>query len=173
MAFDIKRRGKLTYYYRASRPVFSFVVTEALPDGDLKVYLAGLTGGESATRNLGLSDTATMDPDKEIPRVFQTWESWLKEAGVCDSIAELDFIEMHAFGCQPKSPGPLSDPAGYAAELARLRSAYARAYAAYFREHLPEHGLPARFTVHVMDVPDPVASYEFYTTALLQRAQKK
>ena len=102
MAFDIKRRGKLTYYYRAGRPVFSFVVTEALPDGDLRVYLAGLTGGESATRNLGLSDTATMDPDKEIPRVFQTWESWLKEAGVCGSIQELDFIEMHAFGCQPK-----------------------------------------------------------------------
>jgi hypothetical protein len=173
MAFDIKRRGKLTYYYRANRPVFSFVVTEALPDGDLKVYLAGLTGGESATRNLGLPDTATMDPDKEIPRVFQTWESWLKEAGVCDSIKDLDFIEMHAFGCQPKTPSPVSNPAGYAAEVERLRSAYARAYAAYFRDHLPEHGLPARFTVHVIDVPDPTASYEFYTTALLQRALEK
>ncbi len=169
MAFDIKRRGKLTYYYRANRPVFSFIVTEALPDGDLKVYLAGLTGGESATRNLGLSDTATMDPDKEIPRVFQTWESWLKEAGVCNSITALDFIEMHVFGCQPKSPSPLADPAGYAAELERLRAGYARAYAAYFRDHLPEHGLPARFTVHVIDVPDKAASYEFYTTALLQR----
>lgn len=173
MAFDIKRRGKLTYYYRANRPVFSFIVTEALPDGDLKVYLAGLTGGESAARNLGLPDTATMDPDKEIPRVFQTWESWLKEAGVCDSIAELDFIEMHVFGCQPKSPSPITDPAGYAAEVNRLREAYARAYAAYFREHLPEHGLPVRFTVHVVDVPDKAASYEFYTTALLQRGGKK
>ncbi|MCX7886207.1 MAG: hypothetical protein N3B01_02975 [Verrucomicrobiae bacterium] len=173
MAFDIKRRGKLTYYYRAERPVFSFIVTEELPDGDLKVYLAGLTGGESATRNLGLPDTATMDPDKEIPRVFQTWESWLKEAGVCNSIAELDFIEMHVFGCQPKSPNPLTDPAGYAAELNRLREAYARAYAAYFRNHLPDHGLPARFTVHVIDVPDKAASYEFYTTALLQRGARK
>ncbi len=170
MAFDIKRRGKLTYYYRANRPVFSFIVTETLPDGDLKVYLAGLTGGESATRNLGLKDTATMDPDREIPRVFQTWESWLKEAGVCSSIQELDFIEMHAFGCQPKTPSPVSNPAGYAAELERLRTAYARAYAAYFRDHLPEHGLPARFTVHVIDVPDQEASYEFYTTALLQRS---
>lgn len=169
MAFDIRRRGKLTYYYRADRPVFSFVVTEALADGDLRVYLAGLTGGESATRNLGLPDTASMDPDREIPRVFQTWEAWLKEAGVCKSIAELDFIEMHAFGCQPKSPSPWADPAGCAAEVERLRAAYARAYAAYFRDNLPDHGLPARFTVHVVDVPDKVASYEFYTTALLQR----
>lgn len=173
MAFDIKTRGKLTYYYRADRPVFSFVITEALPDGDLRVYLAGLTGGESATRNLGLADTATMDPDREIPRVFQTWESWLREAGVCDSIAALDFIEMHAFGCQPKQPSPLTDPAGYAAEKERLRSAYARAYAAFFRDNLPEHGLPARFTVHVIDVPDKAASYEFYTTALLQRSLTK
>lgn len=173
MAFILKRRGKLTYYYREDRPVFSFVVTEALPDGDFKVHLAGLTGGESATRSLGLADTATMAPDEEIPRVFQTWESWLKEAGVCDSIADLDFIEMHAFGCQPKSPSPLTDPAGYAAELERLRVAYARAYAAYFRHHLPEHGLPVRFTVHVVDVPDKSASYEFYTTALLQRPLKK
>jgi hypothetical protein len=170
MAFDIKQRGKLAYYFRAERPMFSFVVTEALPDGDLKVYLAGLTGGESATRNLGLADTATMDPDREIPRVFQTWEAWLKEAEICDSIACLDFIEMHVFGCQPKSPHPLADPAGYVAELVRLRTAYARAYAAYFRDNLPDHGLPARFTVHVVDVPDPAASYEFYTTALLQRA---
>jgi hypothetical protein len=173
MAFQIKRRGKLTYYYRADRPVFSFVVTEALPDGDLRVYLAGLTGGESATRNLGLADLATMDPDREIPRVFQTWEAWLKEAGVCDAITALDFVEMHVFGCQPKSPHPLADPAGYAAEVARLRQAYGRAYAAFFRDHLPEHGLPVRFTVHVIDVPDPAASYEFYTTALLQRAPKE
>ena len=48
-------------------------------------------------------------------------------------------------------------------------AAYARAYAAWFRDHLPEHGLPARFTVHVIDAPDKAASYEFYTTALLQR----
>lgn len=170
MAFNVRQRGKLTYYYRAERPVFSFVVTEALSDGDLKVYLAGLTGGESATRNLGLADTAAMDPDREIPRVFQTWEVWLKEAGVCQSITELDFIEMQVFGCQPKAPNPHTDPAGYAAEIKRLRDAYARAYAAYFRDHLPEHGLPVRFTVHVVDVPDPVASYEFYTTALLQRS---
>lgn len=168
MPFDIKQRGKLTYYYRTERPVFSYVITESQSDGDLRVYLAGLTGGESATRNLGLSDTAVMDPDKEIPRVFQTWESWLQEAQVCDSITALDFIEMHVFACQPKSPSPLTDPAGYAAEITRLRTAYNRAYAAYFRDHLTDHGLPVRFTVHIIDVPDPVASHEFYTTALLQ-----
>jgi len=173
MAFEIKKHGKLTYYYRASRPVFSFVVTEAQPDGDFRVYLAGLTGGDSATRNLGLSETARMDPEREIPRVFQTWESWLREAGVCSSIRDLDFIEMHVFGCQPKSPNPLVDPAGYSAELDRLRTAYGSAYAAYFRDHLPEHGLPVRFTVHVVDVPDKAASYEFYTTALLQSSATK
>jgi hypothetical protein len=111
-----------------------------------------------------------MDPDREIPRVFETWASWLREAGVCESIRALDFIEMQVFGCQPKTPSPLADPAGYAAEVQRLREAYARAYAAYFHDHLPEHGLPVRFTVHVVDVPDPAASYEFYTTALLQRS---
>lgn len=169
MAFTIKRRGKLTYYYRGEAPVFSQIVTEQLGDGDLKIYLAGFTGGESATRNLGLSETVSMDPEREIPLVFRGWESWLREAGICQSIEELDFIEMHAFGCQPKSPSPLTDPAGYAAEVDRLRKAYARAYAAFFRERLPEHGLPARFTVHVVDVPDKAASYEFYTTALLQK----
>jgi hypothetical protein len=169
MAFNIKQRGKLTYYYRGEAPVFSYVVTEQEPDGDLKVYLAGLTGGESATRNLGLSGVARMDPEQEIPFVFRTWTAWLKEAGVCESVADLDFIEMHAFGCMPKTPNPLVDPLGYAAEVDRLRSAYARAYAGYFHDQLPEHGLPARFTVHVVDVPDQAASYEFYTTALLQK----
>lgn len=169
MAFNIKRRGKLTYFYRGDQPVFSYVVTEEQADGDLKIYLAGLTGGESATRNLGLSETVVMDPDREIPLVFRVWESWLQEAGVCQSIRDIDFIEMHVFGCQPKSPSPLTDPAGYAAELDRLRKAYARAYGGFFHEHLPDHGLPARFTVHLIDVPDRTASYEFYTTALLQK----
>lgn len=169
MAFNIKQRGKLTYYYRGAEPVFSNLVTERQPDGDLKIYFAGFTGGESATRNLGLSDTAFMDPEREIPLVFRGWESWLQEAGVCQSIEEVDFIEMHVFGCQPKSPSPLTDPAGYAAEIDRLRKAYASAYRGFFRSRLPGHGLPARFTVHVIDVPDGAASYEFYTTALLQK----
>ncbi len=169
MAFNIKRRGKLTYYYRGEQPVFSNLVTEQLPDGDLKIYFAGFTGGESATRNLGLNETVVMDPEREIPLVFRGWESWLQEAGICASIADVDFIEMHVFGCQPKTPSPLTDPAGYASEQDRLRKAYARAYGGFFHDRLPDHGLPARFTVHLIDVPDKAASYEFYTTALLQK----
>lgn len=172
MKFDILKRGRLTYYYRASRPLFSCIVTEDIGGGDLKVYLAGITGGESATRHLGLPDMASMDPDQEIPRAFRTWESWLQEADVCQSLAELDFIEMHAFGCQPKLDPASSDAAARAREVERLRSAYARAYPAYFKEFLPGKGLPVRFTVHVVDVPDPAASYEFYSTALLQRSLK-
>lgn len=172
MAFQVKQRGKLTYYYRGEQPLFSHLVTESLGDGDLKVYFAGFTGGESATRHLGLSETVTMDPDREIPLVFRTWEAWLIEAGLCSSLKEIDFIEMHVFGCQPKKPSPLVDPVGYAAEQDRLRQAYARAYGGFFREKLPDHGLPARFTVHLIDVPDKAASYEFYTTAMLQRKRQ-
>jgi len=170
MAFNVRRRGKLTYYYRGDQPIFSNIVTEEQPDGDLKIYFAGFTGGESATRNLGLSETVFMDPEREIPLVFRAWESWLQEAGICSSLHDVDFIEMHVFGCQPKSPSPLADAAGYAAEQERLRKAYERAYGAFFRERLPNHGLPARFTVHLIDVPDKAASYEFYTTAIYQRS---
>lgn len=169
MAFNIKQRGRLAYYYRGEAPVFSHLVTELQPGGDLKIYFAGLTGGISAARSLGLSDVARMEPDREIPLVFRAWEAWLQEAEICQTIADLDFIEMHAFGCMPKSPNPLVDPLGYAAEINRLRQAYASAYSSYFREHLPDHGVPARFTVHLLDVPDQAASYEFYSTALLQK----
>lgn len=170
MAFEIKHRGKLTYYYRGEAPVFSNLVTERQPDGDLRIYFAGFTGGTSATRHLNLAEVVTMEPEREIPLVFQAWEAWLREAGICQSIVELDFIEMHAFGCMPKSPNPLVDPLGYAAEIDRLRKAYASAYSGFFRERLPAHGVPVRFTVHLLDVPDQAASYEFYTTALLQKS---
>src|ERR687896_467195 len=124
MAFSIKKRGKLTYYYQGDRPVLSSLVTEELPDGDLKIYFAGLTGGYSAKNVLGLDELVTMDPHREVPLVFRCWEDWLQEA-------------------------------------------YAEAYAGFFAEQLPEHGLPCRFTVHLLDVPDKAASYEFYSTALL------
>jgi hypothetical protein len=168
MAFNIRKRGKLTYYYRGEHPLFSNLVTEDLDGGDLKIYFAGFTGGESAASHLKLPEIVSMDPDREIPLVFRGWEAWLQEAGICDSLREIDFMEMHVFGCQPKSPNPLSDPAGYAAEQDRLRKAYARAYGGYFQQHLSENGVPARFTVHLIDVPDQAASYEFYTTALYQ-----
>jgi hypothetical protein len=32
--------------------------------------------------------------------------------------------------------------------------------------------VPARFTVHLLDVPDKAASYEFYSTALYQPGLK-
>jgi hypothetical protein len=169
MAFNVKKRGKLTYYYEGDRPVLSALVTEEQPDGDLRIHFAGLTGGYSAKGVLGLDELVTMDPHREIPLVFQCWEQWLRDAGICDSLTAVDFIEVHAFGCQPKSPNPLVDPAGYAAEQDRLRKAYAEAYAGFFAEKLPDHGLPARFTVHLVDVPDKAASYEFYSVGLLQR----
>lgn len=171
MAFKVRKRGKLTYYYEGERPVLSALVTEEQPDGDLRIHFAGLTGGYSAKGVLGLDELVTMDPHREIPLVFQCWEKWLKDAGICDALADVDFIEVHAFGCQPKSPNPLVDPAGYAAEQDRLRKAYAEAYAGFFAERLPDHGLPARFTVHLVDVPDKAASYEFYSVGLLQREQ--
>jgi hypothetical protein len=159
--FDVKRRGKLTYYSSKGEaaPVLSALVTEEQADGDLRIYLSGLTGGFSAYNTLGLSELAAMDPEQEVPLVFRCWErcklnrstrthrrclvpgapqispdrlpvltyTGLQLAGVCDSICDIDFIEMHAFAGQPKSPSPLADPAGYAAELQRLRAAYSSA----------------------------------------------
>jgi hypothetical protein len=171
MAFQVKKRGKLTYYYQGDRPVLSALVTEEQADGDLKIYFAGLTGGYSAKGVLERDELVTMDPRQEIPLVFQCWEKWLIDAGIASSLKDIDFIEVHAFGCQPKSPNPEVDPAGYAAELKRLRAEYAEAYSGYFADTLPDHGLPCRFTVHVVDVPDTAASYEFYSVALLQRSR--
>lgn len=173
MAFTVKRRGRLTYYSQGERPVLSALVTEDLGDGDLKIYFAGLTGGHSAKGVLGLDELVTMDPGREIPLVFRSWERWLQEAGICRSLRDIDFIEMHAFGCQPKSPNPLVDPLGYAAEQDRLRAAYAEAYRGFFAEQLPDNGVPCRFTVHLLDVPDKAASYEFYSTALYQRSLQR
>ena len=170
MAFNVKKRGKLTYYSQGERPVLSALVTEEQADGDLKIYFAGLTGGYSAKGVLGLDELVTMDPHREIPLVFHCWEKWLQDAGICQSLRDIDFIEVHAFGCQPKSPNPLVDPLGYAAEQDRLRKAYADAYAGFFAEHLPDNGVPCRFTVHLLDVPDKAASYEFYSTGLFQRS---
>ncbi|HYW87028.1 MAG TPA: hypothetical protein VFB50_04615 [Chloroflexota bacterium] len=171
MAFTIKRRGKVTYYSEGERPVLSALVTEEQSDGDLKIYFSGLTGGHSARGVLSLDELVSMDPEREVPLVFRCWEKWLRDAGICGSLADVDFLEVHAFGCQPKMPNPLVDPAGYAAEQQRLRTAYRAAYSSFFADNLPNNGVPARFTVHVVDVPDTAASYEFYAVALLQRSQ--
>ncbi len=47
MAFNVKKRGKLTYYYNGDNPVLSALVTEEQADGDPKIYFSGLTGGYS------------------------------------------------------------------------------------------------------------------------------
>jgi len=171
MAFNVKKRGKLTYYYQGDRPTLSALVTEEEADGDLRIYFAGLTGGYSAKGVLERDELVSMDPRREIPLVFQCWEKWLVDAGIAQSLQEVDFIEVHAFGVQPKSPNPLVDPVGYAEALKRLRAEYAEAYSGYFADTLPDHGLPCRFTVHVVDVPDTAAAYEFYSVALLQRSR--
>jgi len=167
--FKIKKRGKLTYYYNGDAPTLSCLVTEEQSDGDLKIYFAGLTGGYSAKGVLELDELTTMEPEIEIPLIFRSWERWLKEAGLCESLDAIDFIEVHAFGAQPKSPSPLSDPEGYAAEQKRLYAAYSKSYSGFFRDQLPDHGVPARFTVHLVDFPDKAASYELYSVGLLQK----
>jgi hypothetical protein len=169
VSFNVKRRGRLTYYYEGERPVLSALVTEETVDGDLRVYFAGLTGGFSAKGILGLDELVTMDPHREIPLVFRCWEKWLRDAGLCDSLREVDFLEVRAFGCQPKSPNPLVDPIGFREEQERLRRAYAEAYRSFFADELPENGVPCRFTVHLVDVPDRAASYEFSAVGLIQR----
>src|SRR3972149_5129826 len=73
MTFRIRKRGKLTYYYQDEHPIFSSLVTEQQPDGDLKIHFAGLTGGYSAKGVLGLDELVTMDPHREIPLVFRRW----------------------------------------------------------------------------------------------------
>tara|TARA_B100001013_G_C24597053_1_gene437232 strand:- start:383 stop:901 length:519 start_codon:yes stop_codon:yes gene_type:complete len=166
--FNVKKRGKLTYYYTGDAPTLSCLVTEEQFDGDLKIYFAGLTGGYSAKGVLGLDELTTMEPSIEVPLVFKSWEKWLQDAEICDSLADIDFIEMHAFGAQPKSPSPLSDPEGYANEQKRLYAEYGTAYSGFFKDNLPDHGVPARFTVHLVDFPDKAASYEFYSVGLLQ-----
>ena len=133
MAFNVKKRGKLTYYYSGDDPVLSALVTEEQPDGDLKIHFSGLTGGYSAKRVLNRDELVEMDPIREIPLVFESWELWLKEAGICESLRQIDFIEVHAFGCQPKRPNPLVDPIGYA-EAQEQFYAEPNSFAAALRE---------------------------------------
>jgi hypothetical protein len=169
MDWEVKRRGCVTYYRKETNDLFSDLVVEELDNGNLKIRFVGMTGAGAATRELGLDDVARMDPENEIPRVFDTWQMYVREAGICDSLADLDFLEVHAFGAAPKEPNPLADPEGYVEEKRRVREAYGKAYAKYWQDHMPENGLPVRFTVYLEDLPDRQASYEFSATALLQR----
>ena len=170
MAFNIKKRGRLAYYYGGDHPTLSALVTEQLDQGDLKIYFAGLTGGHSAKGVLNRDELVRMEPAVEVELVFRSWEAWLQEAEICDSISKIDFIEVHAFGAQPKDVNPLVEPLLFQEEQQRIYRAYSEAYSDFFRDHMPETGVPSRFTVHVMDFPDKAASYEFYSVGLYQPA---
>ena len=63
MAFNVKKRGKLTYYYHGEAPVLSALVTEEIGGGDLKIYFSGLTGGHSAKGVLNLEELVFMEPE--------------------------------------------------------------------------------------------------------------
>ena len=170
MAFNVKKRGRITYYYGGDRPTLSALVTEDLGSGDLRIYFAGLTGGYSAKGVLGLEELVRMEPAKEVELVFRCWEKWLQEAGICDSINKIDFVEVHAFGAQPKDINPMSEPLKYHEEKQRIYKDYAQDYSSFFAEHMTETGVPARFTVHLIDFPDKAASYEFYSVGLFQKS---
>ncbi len=170
MAFNVKKRGRLIYYYGGDHPTLSALVTEELDKGDLKIYFAGLTGGHSAMGVLNRDELVRMEPSIEVELVFRSWEQWLQEAAICDSIAKIDFIEVHAFGAQPKDVNPLTEPQRFEEEQQRIYKDYSAAYSGFFRDHMPDTGVPARFTVHVMDFPDKAASYEFYSVGLYQPA---
>jgi hypothetical protein len=169
MNWEIKKRGRVTYYRKPENRVFSDLVVEELANGDLKIRFVGMTGARAATNELGLDDTARMDPEREIPRTFDTWQMYVREAGICDSLADLDFLEIHSFGAAPKQPSPITDPEGYAAEKQRIRQAYSKAWAEYWERNLPDNGLPVRFTVYLEELPDVDACYELGAVALLQK----
>jgi hypothetical protein len=170
MDWEVKSRGRVTYYRKETNNVFSDLVVEKLDNGDLKIRFVGMTGALAATNELGLDEVARMEPEKEIPRIFDTWAMYVREAGICASLADLDFLEVHAFGAAPKAPNVLVDPEGYAAEKKRIRQAYSQAYAAYWKQKMPENGLPVRFTVYLEELPDEAASYEFGAVALYQKS---
>ena len=56
--------------------------------------LAGITN----RKYLGHDDLVSMEPSEEIPRVFDCWSHWLSAAGICDSLDDVDMLEMHVFG---------------------------------------------------------------------------
>ena len=170
MAFNVKARGRLTYYFEGNHPTLSALVVEALGDGDLKIHFAGLTGGHSAMGVLNHRELVRMDPSLEVELVFRCWEKWLQQAEICDSIQKIDFVEVHAFGAQPKDVNPLVEPQRFLEEQQRIYKEYAEAYSNFFRDHMPDCGVPSRFTVHVVDFPDKAASYEFYSVGLYQPA---
>ena len=149
MDWEIKKRGRVTYYRKKSNTVFSDLVVEELETGDLKIRFVGMTGARAATNELDLDDLASMDPTREIPRIFDTWHMCMKESGICDSLEDLDFLEVHSFGAAHKTPNPIVDPEGYTGEEKGIRQAYHQAYSKVLAGQsaeqwstCPLHGIP-------------------------------
>lgn len=64
----------------------------------ISVLAAILAAGITNRKYLGHDDLVTMEPAEEIPRVFDCWSYWLSAAGICDSLDDVDMLEMHVFG---------------------------------------------------------------------------
>lgn len=158
----VKKKGKVTYYGSEGNLQFSTLVTEELGDGDLHIYFAGVTG----------SGAESEGPEGEIPACFGRFENALREAGICDSLAEVDLLEIHAFGTAPKGHNPITGTEEYLNAKRQMREAYSNAYARYWAEKAPGSGLPARFTVYLEELPNAKASFEISGTALFQRRRE-
>ena len=52
MDWEIKKRGRVTYYRKKSNSLFSDLVVEELDNGDLKIRFVGMTGAIAASREL-------------------------------------------------------------------------------------------------------------------------
>ena len=48
MDWEIKQRGRVTYYRKKTNEVFSDLVVEELDNGDLKIRFVGMTGALAA-----------------------------------------------------------------------------------------------------------------------------
>ena len=71
VAFNVKQRGKLTYYYEGDDPVLSSLVVETQPDGDLRICFSGLTGGYSATGRAWAGQRCLYGPGRRDSARFQ------------------------------------------------------------------------------------------------------
>ena len=60
MDWEIKKRGRVTYYRKPSNELFSDLVVEELDHGDLKIRFVGMTGAIAATNELNLDEVARM-----------------------------------------------------------------------------------------------------------------
>ena len=64
MDWEIKKRGRVTYYRKKSNDVFSDLVVEELDKGDLKIRFVFMTGAIAATNELGLDEIAKMQKNR-------------------------------------------------------------------------------------------------------------